>query len=413
MTKEFNVYQYPNGITLLHKQVVSTRIAHCGYIFDVGSRDEDVKTQGLAHFWEHMAFKGTEKRKTFQILSCLEDVGGDLNAYTTKEKIWFHASLPCNYLERATDVLTDISFYSVFPEKEIEKEKKVVLEEMHMYADNPEDAIQDEFESIIFPDHSLGYNILGTEKTLDSFKQQNLKSFLKKNIDTSRVAFVVLSPHSFTEVKKIADKYISSVKGQHSKKIREKNKGFKPTTLIKKIDASQTHCVIGGIGLNIKEERRLGLFLLSNLLAGPGMTSSLNMAMREKKGYVYTIESNFTSYIDTGVYSFYFATESKQFEKALDVFHKEINKVRDKKLSTVQLHRLKEQIKGQLIMAEENNSNFMQMMGKSYLDFGKIDSFDQIVKKIDGISAEVINDLANQLMNPARMSKLIYERESK
>ncbi len=413
MTKEFNVYQYPNGITLLHKQVLSTRIAHCGYIFDVGSRDEDIKTQGLAHFWEHMAFKGTEKRKTFQILSSLEDVGGDLNAYTTKEKIWFHASLPYNYLERATDVLTDISFYSVFPEKEIEKEKKVVLEEMHMYADNPEDAIQDEFESIIFPNHSLGYNILGTEKTLDSFKQQNLKSFLKKNIDTSRVAFVVLSPHSFAEVKQIADKYIPFVKAQHSAKIREKNKGFKPTTLIKKIDASQTHCVIGGIGLNIKEERRLGLFLLSNLLAGPGMTSSLNMAMREKKGYVYTIESNFTSYIDTGVYSFYFATESKQFEKALDVFHKEINKVRDKKLSAVQLHRLKEQIKGQLIMAEENNSNFMQMMGKSYLDFGKIDSFDQIVKKIDGISAQVINDLANQLMNPDRMSKLIYEPESK
>ncbi|MGN6648254.1 MAG: M16 family metallopeptidase [Cytophaga sp.] len=413
MTKEFNVYQYPNGITLLHKQVVSTRIAHCGYIFDVGSRDEDIRTQGLAHFWEHMAFKGTEKRKTFQILSSLEDVGGDLNAYTTKEKIWFHASLPCNYLERATDVLTDISFYSVFPEKEIEKEKKVVLEEMHMYADNPEDAIQDEFESIIFPNHSLGFNILGTEKTLESFKQQNLKSFLKKNIDTGRVAFVVLSPHSFGEVKKIADKYIPSVKAQHSTKVREKNKGFKPATLIKKIDASQTHCVIGGIGLNIKEERRLGLFLLSNLLAGPGMTSSLNMAMREKKGYVYTIESNFTSYIDTGVYSFYFATESKQFEKALDVFHKEINKVRDKKLSAVQLHRLKEQIKGQLIMAEENNSNFMQMMGKSYLDFGKIDSFDQIVKKIDGISAQVINDLANQLMNPARMSKLIYEPESK
>ncbi len=413
MNKEFNVHQYPNGITLLHKQVLSTRIAHCGYIFDVGSRDEDLKTQGLAHFWEHMAFKGTQTRKTFQILSSLEQVGGDLNAYTTKEKIWFHASLPYNYLERAADVLTDISFYSIFPEREIEKEKKVVLEEMHMYADNPEDAIQDEFESIIFPNNSLGYNILGTEKTLYSFKRQHLTTFLKKNVDTSRIAFVVLSPHTFAEVKTIADKFIPFVKAQHPIKNREKNKGFKPATLIKKTDTSQTHCVIGGIGLNIKEERRLGLFLLSNLLAGPGMTSSLNMAMREKKGYVYTIESNFTSYIDTGVYNFYFATESKQFDKALDVFHKEINKVREKKLSSIQLHRLKEQIKGQLIMAEENNSNFMQMMGKSYLDFGKIDSFDQIIKKIDGISSEIINDLANQLMNPARMSKLIYEPEAK
>ena len=149
----------------------------------------------------------------------------------------------------------------------------------------------------------------------------------------------------------------------------------------------------------------------SNLLAGPGMTSTLNMALREKKGYVYTIESNFTSYIDTGVYNFYFATEPKQFNKAVDTFTKEINKVRDKKLSTLQLHRLKEQIKGQLIMAEENNSNFMQMMGKSYLDFGRIDSFDQINKKIDGISADTINDLANQLMVPDRMSKLIYFAE--
>jgi predicted Zn-dependent peptidase len=413
MQKEFNIHQYPNGITLLHKQVLSTRIAHCGYIFDVGSRDENLKTQGLAHFWEHMAFKGTQKRKTFQILSCLEEVGGDLNAYTTKEKIWFHASLPFNYLERATDILTDISFNSIFPEKEIEKEKKVIVEEMHMYADNPEDAIQDEFESVIFPNHSLGYNILGNEKTLYSFKQKDLHAFLKKNVDTSRVAFVVLSPHSFEEVKRISDKYIPSIKAQFLNKVRARNKGYKPNTIIKSIDASQTHCMVGGIGLNIKEERRLGLFLLSNLLAGPGMTSMLNMAMREKKGYVYTIESNFTSYIDTGVYSFYFATEPRQFEKALEVFYKELSKVRDKKLSSSQLYRLKEQIKGQLIMAEENNSNFMQMMGKSYLDFGKIDSFDQIVKKIDGISSEVIVDLANQLMNPNRMSKLIYEPEVK
>ena len=413
MLKEFNVYQYPNGITLLHKQVTSTRIAHCGYIFDVGSRDEHIKNQGLAHFWEHMAFKGTEKRKTFQILSKLEEVGGDLNAYTTKEKIWFHASLPFNHLDRAVDILTDISFYSTFPEKEIEKEKKGVLEEMHMYADSPEDAIQDEFESVIFPNHSLGYNILGTEKTLYSFKKEDLIKFLKKNVDTSRVAFVVLSPHSFSEVKSITDSYLSHIKPHHILKEREKNKGFKPSTIIKSIDASQTHCIIGGLGLNIKEERRLGLFLLSNLLAGPGMTSMLNMAMREKKGYVYNIDSNFTSYTDTGLFSFYFATEAKQFEKALDVFHKELEKVREKQLSTIQLHKLKEQIKGQLIMAEENNSNFMQMMGKSYLDFGKIDSFEQIVRKIDGIQSKEIIDLANQLMNPNKMSKLIYEPEVK
>jgi predicted Zn-dependent peptidase len=411
MNREFNIHQYPNGITLLHKQVASTRIAHCGYIFDVGSRDEDIKTQGLAHFWEHMAFKGTGKRKTFQILRGLEQVGGDLNAYTTKEKIWFHASLPFNYLEKAVDILTDISFYSVFPEKEIEKEKKVILEEMHMYEDNPEDAIQDEFESVIFPKHSLGFNILGTEKTLQSFKQKDLISFLKKRIDTSRVAFVVLSPHSFTEVKRITDGFLPFVKEQHSTHVRDKFKGYKPVIISKKINTSQTHCVIGSLGLNIKEERRLSLFLLSNLLAGPGMTSTLNMALREKKGYVYTIESNFTSYIDTGVYNFYFATEPKQFNKAVATFTKEINKVRDKKLSTLQLHRLKEQIKGQLIMAEENNSNFMQMMGKSYLDFGRIDSFDQINKKIDGISSDTINDLANQLMVPDRMSKLIYFAE--
>ncbi|MBC7450544.1 MAG: insulinase family protein, partial [Cytophagales bacterium] len=349
--------------------------------------------------------------KTFQILSSLEDVGGDLNAYTTKERIWFHASLPSNYLHKAIDILTDISFYSVFPEREIEKEKKVVLEEMHMYEDAPEDAIQDEFESIIFPKHSLGYNILGTEKTLGSFNQKDLSGFLKKQLDTNRVAFAVLSPQSFSEVKKIADGFLPFVKEQKSKRERDKFKGFKATTVSKTISASQTHCVIGSLGLNIKEERRLSLFLLSNLLAGPGMTSMLNMALREKKGYVYTIESNFTSYTDTGLYSFYFATEPQKFEKALDVFHKEINKVRDKKLSGLQLHRLKEQIKGQLIMSEENNSNFMQMMGKSYLDFGKIDSFEQIVKKIDNISSETIHDLANQLMNPDKMSKLIYVPE--
>jgi predicted Zn-dependent peptidase len=406
--KEFNIHQYANGITLLHKQVTYSRMAHCGFITDIGSRDETVSNQGIAHFWEHMAFKGTEKRNANQIISSLENVGGDLNAYTTKEKIWFHASLPSEKLSVAVDVLTDITFRSVFPEREIKKEIRVVLEEMMMYRDSPEDNIQDEFEQQLFPKHPLGFNILGTEKTVSRFTQSQLTKYIHKELDTRTVAFSVVGPHSFENVRRICDPIIKSIPASFHKKKRTPFKQYKVSHIQKEMPLNQVHCMVGGMGMSLYHKQRIHFHLLANLLAGPGMSSLLNMALREKKGYVYTIDSNFNAYQDTGMFNFYFATDPSHFDKAYQLFEKEMKRVQEKKISSVQLHRLKEQVKGQLYMAEENNLSVMQMMGKSWLDYGKIDSLDNVIDKIEKTEAKHLMDLANDWMSLDTLSSLKY-----
>ncbi|MCU0417049.1 MAG: insulinase family protein [Cytophagaceae bacterium] len=406
--KEFNIHQYPNGITLLHKQTSYSKIAHCGFITDIGSRDENAANQGIAHFWEHMAFKGTERRSATKIISTIENVGGDLNAYTTKEKIWFHASLPFMYLSVAVDLLTDITFHSIFPEKEVKKEIRVVLEEMMMYRDSPEDNIQDEFESQLFPKHSLGYNILGIEKTVSSFTHQQLHQYIHQQLDTRQTAFVVVSPHSFSEVKTICDGILSSIPASFKNKKRKYFKLYQPSQQIKEMSLNQTHCMVGGIGMSYQDKKRLQFHLLINLLAGPGMSSLLNMALREKKGYVYTIDSTINTYEEVGFFNFYFATDPSNFNKAYSLFQKEIQQLRAKKISSIQLHRLKEQIKGQLYMAEENNLSVMQMMGKSWLDYNRIESLDSVIKKIEGITSAQLHALATEWLDFNTLSTLEY-----
>ncbi|HSZ26500.1 MAG TPA: pitrilysin family protein, partial [Cytophagaceae bacterium] len=291
-------YTLPNGITILHRQVTNTRVLHCGFVMDIGSRDEDVKQEGLAHFWEHMAFKGTEKRKSFHIINRLEAVGGELNAYTTKEKIWFHASVLDQHFERALELLKDITFYSIFPEKEIEKERNVILEEMSMYLDSPEDAIQDDFESILFGNHPLAHNILGTQKSVRSFHQKNFKQFLKENLDNSRLLFVSIGNMPFEKIKKYCELHLSEVPYIVSKKKRMKFSGTKQVSRVVKKTISQAHHMVGKVGYSVKDKRRVPLFMLSNLLGGPAMTSRLNMALRERKGLVYSIDANYTALSD-------------------------------------------------------------------------------------------------------------------
>jgi len=399
----------PNGITLVHRQVMHTEISHLGIMLDIGSRDEEKNEEGLAHFWEHLAFKGTEKKNNMQIINRLEIIGGELNAYTTKEKICFHASVLSPYFERALELVTDITFHSTFPVKELEKERSVILEEMSMYYEAPEDAIQDDFDELLFPNHSLGINILGTQETVNSFKQSDLNAFIARNMDTSRIVISSIGKHPHDKVFKWAEKHLGHIPAQRNQVKRVQPPAMIPVERITKRGLNQSHVALGQQSYAIKHPDRLAFFMLINLLGGPSMNSLLNVSIREKRGLVYSIEANFTSYVDSGFWAIYFGTESNQVAKSIKLIHKEFEKLQDRTLSPAQLLKIKSQLKGQMAMAEESNLNFMLMMAKSLLDREKIETLEEIFEQIDLVSAEKMQQLALEMLNPSDLSVLIFE----
>ncbi|MCC2546903.1 insulinase family protein [Hymenobacter sp. BT175] len=410
---DYDLLELPNGIRVLHKQVLHTKIAHCGFLLDIGSRDERPEQQGLAHFWEHMAFKGTEKRKSFHILNRLETVGGELNAYTTKEKICFYASLLSTHFERAFELLTDLTFNSVFPEKEIEKERGVILEEMAMYNDAPEDAIVDDFDEVVFGNHALGHNILGTRESVSGFQQADFFNFLKENVRTDRLVFSSVSNLPFTEVKRLAEKFLAPLPAKLGARPRTPFGSYQRVERVESRPISQAHCLIGGPAYAIGDKRRIPFFMLTNLLGGPGMNSRLNLAVREKYGLVYTIDATYAPYTDTGSFGIYFGTEKKQVKRTIQLIMKELKLLREKSLSTTQLHVVKQQLMGQLAMAEESNSGLMQLLAKSTLDLGRVESLNDIFELIKGITAAELRELANDVLHEDYLSLLEYVPQGK
>ncbi|WPO38798.1 pitrilysin family protein [Flammeovirgaceae bacterium SG7u.111] len=408
---DYEEYVFPNRIRLVHKQVPHTKIAHCGFFLDIGSRDEKPHQVGIAHFWEHMAFKGTKKRKAYHILNRVESVGGELNAYTTKEKICFYASLLDNHFEKAVELLTDITFNSTFPEKEIEKERGVILEEMSMYLDDPGDAIQDDFDEVIFGEHPLGQNILGTKESVNGFTREQFDEFIKENIDTGKIVFSSVSALPMSKVVKIVSKYFENIPDLKAPRKRILFNDFSPKTLFVGKAISQAHCAIGTTSYSLYDEKRIPFFMLVNLLGGPGMNSRLNLSIREKYGFVYAIDASMHAYQDTGLFSIYFATEAKTLERCIKLVNKELKKLREVPLGTMQLHTTKQQIMGQLAMSEESNIGLMLMMGKSILDLNTIETLNSVFDKIKSVSPMEIMEMANEILTEERISSLVFTPE--
>ncbi|HAI75908.1 MAG TPA: peptidase M16 [Microscillaceae bacterium] len=398
----------PNGIRVVHRQVPYTKIAHCGFVLNIGSRDEKPNQLGLAHFWEHMAFKGTQKRKAFHILNSIDAVGGELNAYTTKEKICFYASFLDVYFEKAVELLTDITFHSTFPENQIDRERNVILEEMAMYADSPDDSLQDDFDALVFQNHPLGTNILGTQDSIKQFGKQDFQQFIAENLDTSEVIFASVGNFPFSKALKIAEKYIQAILPSKAKRRRQKFEQYLPTHKTQNISTGQAYCAMGLPAFSLYDERRTVFGLLVNLLGGPGMNSRLNLNLRERHGLVYGVEAAYTPFLDTGLFGIYFNTEPKQLEKSIQLIWKEIKTLKEQKLGVVQLQQAKDQLCGQLAMAEESNLNYMLMMGKSMLDLGKIEPIEQIFEAIQQITATAICDLANEIWSEDKFCVLKY-----
>ncbi|WP_374948472.1 M16 family metallopeptidase [Mucilaginibacter sp.] len=402
------VHTLANGIKILFKPSPSP-ITHCCFVFKAGSRDELPEQEGLAHFIEHLLFKETERRNTPQILNRLELVGADLNAYTTKEYTCIHASLLNQHLERTVDFFEDILFHSTFPQEEIEKERGVILDEIASYQDQPEEAIQDDFEELLFAGHPIGKNILGTPESVGAFTVADIRQFIQANNNTHQMVFAVYGNYDFKKLVKLCEKYFGNVPENTAQKHRVAPAAIKSSLHQIQKPITQTHCVLGGRAYPSAHPNKYGLLLLNNVLGGMGMSNRLNLEIREKYGIAYTIESNYTSLTDTGIFSIYFGTDAEKAGKALKLVHKELKKLRDNKLGTVQLKQAKEKFIGQIALAEENRMSMIISMAKSLLDFNRIDSLEDIFSKINSVTANELLEISNEIFDNDGMITLLFE----
>jgi predicted Zn-dependent peptidase len=406
---DYSLHTLANGIRLVHKRVSGTRLVHCGYIIRTGSRNDEAHA-GIAHCLEHMVFKGTTKRKTIHILNHLEVVGGEMNAYTTKENTAIYATVQGTHFTRAVDILSDIVFNSTIPKIELEKEKKVIAEEIKMYLDTPEENIYDEFQEMVFDKHPLAHNILGTEETLNKIEQEDILNFISNWYQPQNLIFSVVGNISLKRCIYALEKYTAHL--QFKATIKSKN----PNTVLqyvaknetKKTDFVQAYAIMGGPAYNETNENKWRLLLLNNLLGGPGLNSKLNLAIREKYGFTYQIESGYQAFSDNGMFHCYLGSEKKFIEKSKNLVIKELIKLRTQKMGILQLSRFKNQFCGQLVMADENRSGLMIHLGRSILTEGKAMGLNEILGKINAITASNILDTANEIFDLNNFSYLTY-----
>ncbi|TAF44371.1 MAG: insulinase family protein [Sphingobacteriales bacterium] len=405
---DYQVLALPNGIRLLFKPAQSA-ISHACLLVNAGSRDEDAEQPGMAHFIEHLLFKGTVKRNTNQILNRLEVVGADLNAYTTKEYTCLHASFLNQHTERSVELLHDITFFSTFDKEEIEKEKGVIIDEIASYEDQPEEAINDDFEALIFAGHPLANNVLGTRQSVAAFTRNHITDFIKAYYNTHEIIFAITGNYTFKYLSKIFEKYFAPIPENKSLKKRAPFVPNKPQKTILKKPINQVHCLLGNTAYSYHDDKKIGLLLLNNLLGGNGMSSRLNLEIREKHGIAYTIESNFSPLSDTGLFSIYFGTDVDKADKALHLTHKELKKLRETRLGNLQLKQAKQKFIGQIALGEENRLGVLLSMAKSLLDFNRIDSLAQVFDKIEKVSSNEILAIANEIFSEKRLSVLLYK----
>lgn len=444
---KYNTYTLDNGLRIIHLPSDS-KVVYCGYQINAGTRNEEPGEEGLAHFCEHVTFKGTERRKAWHILNCLESVGGDLNAYTNKEGTVYYSAILKEHIARAVDLLTDIVFHSVYPQAEIDKEVEVICDEIESYNDSPAELIYDEFENIIFKGSPLGHNILGTAEQVRSFKTEDALRFTRKlyrpdnaiffaygDIDFKKLVKLIrkaladddsdkVAENAANSVGKLAEEKLPQISGDENSITTEKSvssvKSVEPEnypsvgkeiagqTIVMQKNTHQAHVMIGTRAYDVSDSRRMPLYLLNNMLGGPGMNAKLNLALREHNGLVYTVESTMVAYGDTGIWSIYFGCDEHDVKRCLRLVRKELDKFMQKPLSEAQLKAAKKQIKGQVGVACDNRENFALDFGKSFLHYGWEKNVDRLYEQVDEITAEQIQAVAQELFDKDRLTTLIF-----
>lgn len=405
--EKYNYHQLNNKIKIIHKQV-DTAVTHVGLVVNTGTRDELPEENGIAHFIEHTIFKSTKKRNTYQVLSYLENVGGDVNAYTTKEETFFYASVLNRYFDRALDLLADIVFNAAFHEKDLETEKEVVIEEINSYKDNPAELIFDEFENQIFAGHPLGTFILGTPKSVRRFHRKDIINFLQRTYHTNQMVIAVVGNLPFKKCIRDIQKHFEQIPEQLRQFERQPFQDYHVQHIQKRIRTNQAHLIIGCPLPRYEEQKHLTASLLNNLLGGPGLNTRLNMSIREKKGYVYSIESAYASLSDASLFTIYAGMDKKNFEKCYEIIMKELEKLRKQKLGTLQLQRAKLQLIGQNCISNESNVTEMLAIGKNHLIYKEVETIPEMLKQVEKITAEEVLEMANEMLCEERLSSLAY-----
>ena len=467
---KYNTYTLDNGLRIIHLPSDS-QVVYCGYQINAGTRNEEPGEEGLAHFCEHVTFKGTERRKAWHILNCLESVGGDLNAYTNKEGTVYYSAILKEHIARAVDLLSDIVFHSVYPQAEIDKEVEVICDEIESYNDSPAELIYDEFENILFKGSPLGHNILGTAEQVRAFKTEDALRFTRKLYRPDNAIFFAYGDIDFKKLVKLIQKALGECpKGRElacsadcksaetpteeriaeetpteeriaeetptKERIAEETPtGETPTeemeagdanhkvqsskfniqskvagqTIVMQKNTHQAHVMIGTRAYDVNDDRRMPLYLLNNMLGGPGMNAKLNLALREHNGLVYTVESTMVAYGDTGTWSIYFGCDEHDVKRCLRLVRKELDKFMQKPLSDAQLKAAKKQIKGQIGVACDNRENFALDFGKSFLHYGWEKNVDRLYEQVDEITAAQIQAVAQELFDKDRLTTLIFK----
>ncbi len=467
---KYNTYTLDNGLRIIHLPSDS-QVVYCGYQINAGTRNEEPGEEGLAHFCEHVTFKGTERRKAWHILNCLESVGGDLNAYTNKEGTVYYSAILKEHIARAVDLLSDIVFHSVYPQAEIDKEVEVICDEIESYNDSPAELIYDEFENILFKGSPLGHNILGTAEQVRAFKTEDALRFTRKLYRPDNAIFFAYGDIDFKKLVKLigravaddesdklaeedchadfaddadfsgdtrfsgvrdseitqisqapqmtqisgdenpitTEKSVSSVKSVGPKKYPFVGKEIAGQTIVMQKNTHQAHVMIGTRAYDVNDDRRMPLYLLNNMLGGPGMNAKLNLALREHNGLVYTVESTMVAYGDTGIWSIYFGCDEHDVKRCLRLVRKELDKFMQKPLSDAQLKAAKKQIKGQIGVACDNRENFALDFGKSFLHYGWEKNVDRLYEQVDEITAAQIQAVAQELFDKERLTTLIFK----
>ena len=398
-----------NGLRIIHLPSDSP-VSYCGYVVNAGARDEQSGQYGLAHFVEHMLFKGTDKRKVHHILNRMETVGGELNAYTTKEETFLYTVCLQDDIERAIELLSDLIYHSKFPETEIEKEREVVIDEIHAYEDSPSELIFDEFENMLFAGNDLGHGILGEVESIKSFTSTSCRDFVNDYYRPENMVFFFYGKTPFSKILRYIEKYSTTIFFKSSLNLLRKRPEIAPTeTSTKYKNLHQTHIITGGKAYGLFDGKRMGLLLLNNILGGPGMNSRLNVSLREKHGLVYTVDTEVVSYTDSGVFSIYFGCDQESIEQCMNLTRKELKYLRDRKLSDSQLTAAVKQWKGQLGIASEHKENVALRLGKNFLHFNRYDSLSQIYQKIEALTAESLLEIANEIYDEKQLFSLIYQ----
>ena len=447
---KYNTHTLDNGLRIIHLPSDS-KVVYCGYQINAGTRNEEPGEEGLAHFCEHVTFKGTERRKAWHILNCLESVGGDLNAYTNKEGTVYYSAILKEHIARAVDLLSDIVFHSVYPQAEIDKEVEVICDEIESYNDSPAELIYDEFENILFKGSSLGHNILGTAEQVRSFTTEDALRFTRKLYHPDNAIFFAYGDIDFKKLVKLVgraladddsgklaeedchadfadgadfsggtgfagdensittEKSVSSVKSVGPKNYPSVGEEIAGQTIVMQKNTHQAHVMIGTRAYDVNDDRRMPLYLLNNILGGPGMNAKLNLALREHNGLVYTVESTMVAYGDTGTWSIYFGCDEHDIKRCLRLVRKELDRMMEKPLSDSQLKAAKKQIKGQIGVACDNPENFALDFGKSFLHYGWEKNVDCLYEQVEAITSQQIQDVARELFDKDRLITLIFK----